>query len=77
MSGLPQYYDPEADISKEEADRRKNCSSKATYESRELAHAAAVQSEWAGGEKAINLSSYRCKFCGRWHLSRQGSTGNN
>ncbi len=72
MSDLPQYYDPDADISADEAARRKNCSSKATYESQELAQAAALQSEWAGGEKAINLSSYQCKFCARWHLSRQG-----
>lgn len=72
MSNLPQYYDPEAEISGEEASRRINCSSKATYESQDLARAAAVQSEWSGGEKAINLSAYKCKFCERWHLSRQG-----
>ncbi len=72
MSDLPVYYDPESEISNDEATRRKNCSSKATYETQELAQAAALQSEWTGGEKSINLSSYRCKYCGRWHLSRQG-----
>jgi hypothetical protein len=71
MSDLPEYYDPEADIPTDEASRRKNCSSKATYASEELARAAAVQSEWAGGEKANQLGAYRCKYCDRWHLSRQ------
>jgi hypothetical protein len=71
MADVPQYYDPDEEVSAEERLRRATCAAKATFATQALAQAAGIQAEWSGGQSASELTEYRCRFCSRWHLSRR------
>lgn len=51
-------------------DRADNCLAKLTWQTRELAIAAAAYSAYQYGDGSDRPSPYRCKHCGLWHLAR-------
>jgi hypothetical protein len=45
------------------------CTGKARHKDEAAAEQAARRSEWAEDRDGAPLRSYRCDYCGRWHLT--------
>jgi hypothetical protein len=54
---------------KEHANRAKSCLNKLTWSSNELAKAVISYSQWQYGNTQSKPTSYRCKYCCKYHLS--------
>ncbi len=50
--------------------KQKACLSKLTWQTRELAEAAAIYAVWQHGESGGALRAYLCRYCHKWHLAR-------
>ncbi len=50
--------------------RRRMCEGKTRYKDEAAADLAIRNIEWAEGKQGM-LRTYRCEYCGRWHLTSQ------
>lgn len=50
---------------------RRMCGGKTRYKDEAAAELAIVRSEWARDGEGSPLRTYRCDYCGRWHLTSQ------
>jgi hypothetical protein len=55
----------------DEERRRRMCDGKERHKDEAAAQAAMRRAEWAGDRRTTELRSYRCDYCGRWHLTSQ------